>query len=318
MFLSVAIVLVMLVSVPAIVFAINTGNLFGDVTGDGVINAADSTMLRRYLAAADKEDFIANNNFILENANVIGNGRINHAAVDRLRQHIGATNPETVSLGPRSAPILSPMLADRITNDYIRLRGLNPNMNIRISHYYGRFGESEVVIMGSPTFNFGSQVVTVAGYEFYFTLSQPILVYRNSNFLLLGAAYEAGWLTASGIGAIWEKHSAFALTPELAGSIKDAIVQNHRPGSLMLTMHYGTFSGNEAVFVEMFPTPDALNNFTIAGYRFRFSNLSHTIHIYRDSQILTIEDAFAAGWITVEDVSTIWWRSMMRYPIFQG
>jgi hypothetical protein len=75
--------------------------LFGDVNGDGIINAADVTMLRNYIAAADKDAFIeANSNFNKDYADVNGNGTIEPADVTLLRRYLAATDPSTVKLGP--------------------------------------------------------------------------------------------------------------------------------------------------------------------------------------------------------------------------
>jgi hypothetical protein len=82
---------------------------WGDANGDGVINAADTTAIRRYIAASDKETFFAENTwFNLANANVLGrfdeygDPIIDSADVTRLRQFLAATDPATVPLGPVS------------------------------------------------------------------------------------------------------------------------------------------------------------------------------------------------------------------------
>jgi hypothetical protein len=73
----------------------------GDVNNDGVINAADVTLLRRYIAAADKTAFRANNpSFHLHNANVDFDGQIDANDVSLLRRYLAAAGPEDVRLGP--------------------------------------------------------------------------------------------------------------------------------------------------------------------------------------------------------------------------
>jgi RHS repeat-associated protein len=78
---------------------------YGDVNGDGVIDAADVTMLRSYIAArAGNEDtyaafLAANPNFNRANADVNGDGFINSADVTQLRRYLAATVPATVQLG---------------------------------------------------------------------------------------------------------------------------------------------------------------------------------------------------------------------------
>jgi uncharacterized repeat protein (TIGR02543 family) len=65
--------------------------VLGDVDGDGKIDAADITLLRRYIAANNKTQFIADNpRFRIENARVTGqtSGDPTSADVARLRQYI--------------------------------------------------------------------------------------------------------------------------------------------------------------------------------------------------------------------------------------
>jgi hypothetical protein len=74
--------------------------ILGDVNGDGFINAADITLLRRYIAADDKEEFLVNNpHFNLANADVNGDGVIDELDVDLLRIHLASTDPSTIRLG---------------------------------------------------------------------------------------------------------------------------------------------------------------------------------------------------------------------------
>jgi hypothetical protein len=59
-------------------------------------------MLRRFIAASDKDEFIAANpSFNKANADANGDGRIDSADVTLLRRWIAASNKETVPLGPQ-------------------------------------------------------------------------------------------------------------------------------------------------------------------------------------------------------------------------
>jgi peptidoglycan/xylan/chitin deacetylase (PgdA/CDA1 family) len=80
---------------------------YGRITGQGtaqnpIITAADTTMLRRYLAAVDKPAFEAAHptTFIKANADVNGDNVITAADVTLLRQYLAATDPSQVHLGP--------------------------------------------------------------------------------------------------------------------------------------------------------------------------------------------------------------------------
>jgi peptidoglycan/xylan/chitin deacetylase (PgdA/CDA1 family) len=71
----------------------------GDVDGNGVINAADVTMLRRYIAAADKNTFMnQNSGFVEANAHTAGAATITANDVTRLRQYLAAADPSSVQL----------------------------------------------------------------------------------------------------------------------------------------------------------------------------------------------------------------------------
>ena len=75
--------------------------LRGDVNGDGIVNAADSTLLRRLLAAEDRDAFIAANphiNFNMLNADVDGNGTIDIDDLILLRQYLAAADPFELQL----------------------------------------------------------------------------------------------------------------------------------------------------------------------------------------------------------------------------
>jgi hypothetical protein len=83
----------------------STVPLYGDVDGDGVIDAADITLLRRYIAAEDKILFkILNPRFNEENADVDGDRIISAADLARLRQYVAGF---TVLLGPLNVIPLS-------------------------------------------------------------------------------------------------------------------------------------------------------------------------------------------------------------------
>jgi hypothetical protein len=80
--------------------------LFGDVDGDGVIDAADITLLRRYIAANDKTIFLQQNpRFNIANARVFGQTNAYPTAADvaLLRQYIAGFD---VTLGPQQGGMM--------------------------------------------------------------------------------------------------------------------------------------------------------------------------------------------------------------------
>jgi len=64
---------------------------FGDVDGNGFVNAADITLLRRFIATDDKYEFLKQHpNFILDNADLYGDGTITYSVVELIRQHLAS------------------------------------------------------------------------------------------------------------------------------------------------------------------------------------------------------------------------------------
>jgi hypothetical protein len=102
--LAITLVLILSVGTQAISGSSTDTPNWGDVDGNGYINAADVTALRRYIAASDKVAFVAENPWFNEaNADANGDGKIDAADVTLLRKYLAATDPLTVILGPRGA-----------------------------------------------------------------------------------------------------------------------------------------------------------------------------------------------------------------------
>jgi hypothetical protein len=75
---------------------------YGDVDGDGYITSVDVSLIRMYLAATDKEVFLARFPwFIVENADANGDGIIDDKDVILLRRYIAAGANNKPTLGPQ-------------------------------------------------------------------------------------------------------------------------------------------------------------------------------------------------------------------------
>jgi peptidoglycan/xylan/chitin deacetylase (PgdA/CDA1 family) len=114
---------------------------YGDVDDNGVINASDVTMLRRYIAASDKPAFIANNSFNAYNADVDGLPGITSGDVAQLRRYLAATDPSTVRLGP-PAPNWQYLIT--LTFD----DGPHPNWTLQILNYFRGLNNRQQVLDG--------------------------------------------------------------------------------------------------------------------------------------------------------------------------
>jgi hypothetical protein len=79
---------------------------YGDVDGDGNINAADVTLLRRYIAAEDKKAFLETNTFHPLNAKVVDeDAPIGAQDITLLRRWLASPEGSKPVLGPRPADI---------------------------------------------------------------------------------------------------------------------------------------------------------------------------------------------------------------------
>jgi RHS repeat-associated protein len=74
---------------------------YGDVDGDGVIDAADVALLRAFIAAVCRDEFVDRIHwFNIRNADVNGDGVIDDADVLLLRQYLASSNKANFHLGP--------------------------------------------------------------------------------------------------------------------------------------------------------------------------------------------------------------------------
>jgi peptidoglycan/xylan/chitin deacetylase (PgdA/CDA1 family) len=101
------------------------GPVYGDVNGDGLINASDTTMLRRYVAAVaggNRAAFLDDNPFFnIINADVNGDKVIDSNDVTHLRRYLAATNAGDVRLGPPPPTRPDPPIAVRGTDRLIAI-----------------------------------------------------------------------------------------------------------------------------------------------------------------------------------------------------
>jgi len=99
--LAIAIVAVMVSGLA--VFAASAANVMrGDVNGDGVINAPDATLLRRFLANPGGSGL---QNFNHDNADANADGTIDNADLEMIRNYIASRDPENFRFG--GAPLIA-------------------------------------------------------------------------------------------------------------------------------------------------------------------------------------------------------------------
>jgi len=80
---------------------------FGHIRGQNHINAADSTLLRRYVTRSGGSNTFQNNNpsFVRANATLVTADAVGDPDVARLREYLAATDPTSVRLGPAGGGI---------------------------------------------------------------------------------------------------------------------------------------------------------------------------------------------------------------------
>jgi peptidoglycan/xylan/chitin deacetylase (PgdA/CDA1 family) len=115
----------------------------GDVNGDGVINASDVTLLRRYIARGNNADGLGN--FVPANANVTGVGGIGAADVTLLREFLAADNPASIQLGGGAAPVPPPEPNPYNYRSLVALTyddGPHPNFTAQLLDQFQRFPDA--------------------------------------------------------------------------------------------------------------------------------------------------------------------------------
>lgn len=116
--------------------------------------------------------------------------------------------------------------------------------------------------------------------------------------LLLGCALAGCAASTNTEGAVVEE------------AIKTAYYQKYQQdGCLMEDLsvrYYGEYDGCHVAFIDGGPYDyrTVLTEDVIAGYTFTYNN-SHKLDVYRDGEILTLAEAYEAGWLTEEAVAQL-------------
>jgi hypothetical protein len=97
----------------------STRPLYGDINGDGYINAADTTLLRRYIASIDKAAFRrSNTQFRLDLADLDNDGQITATDVTVLRAYIATPGTDTKPILGPPVVIEVDLFAERIWREH--------------------------------------------------------------------------------------------------------------------------------------------------------------------------------------------------------
>ena len=102
------------------------------------------------------------------------------------------------------------------------------------------------------------------------------------------------------------------LDPEKEQNLVNAFYSFMKPDNpyldfaeVSVTKYYGTFSNCEIAYYSGIGYPMAMRRVKIAGFLFIFGTYK-PLYVCKESIFLPIEDAYAAGWLTYEDIAYIW------------
>ncbi len=292
----------------------------GDVDGDYIISNADLILMARFIVGYAEPDSDA-----LYCADVNWDGELTNADLIVLAKQIVTYSGETPELAEEME---EQMIEDFVVQSFDDLISVSEGMvYFNMVAYFGSFNDCEAVLIERRGVSAAVQV-NVEVNELKFTFPHPMLslyLYKDSQFLKIDEAFEAGWITAEDLTAIWNlREGDFGYSGEnnveISKELKSKIVSDfadqygyrdeyieQEKQRVKIRAYYGTYSGCEAVMIQRGGgAADVIVNVDAAGYRFSFPDTSVTIYLYKDSQFLRIDEAFEEGWITAEDVADIW------------
>jgi len=190
--------------------------------------------------------------------------------------------------------------------------------DICVGSYLGTYSGYEVVYIAwsKRVVNGAENYEEIAGYGITFGGGDLPHVYRNSKFIDIKEAFEAGYISGEDIGAIKKIISPNILDPADILLIKDAFcdyILSEYPNkewekdsisiSRYIKMRYG-----DAIMLYMSignnPLEAGDSAVEIAGYKLRPEPLA-ILYLYKDSKVYSIADAYEAELITKEDVYNI-------------
>ena len=150
--------------------------------------------------------------------------------------------------------------------------------------YYGEYNGAHVFLEPLP--NADMTRIEVAGYVLEWGSAFNVHVYREGSFLSLPEAYEQQWLTESNIRNISIlADSTTYLNVEYLGEYDGC--------------HVGFLNGGPFHYT----TEEML--YTIGGYTFLYPD-SHQLDVYKDGQMMSLEKAYASGWLSDAAVGRLW------------
>ncbi|MCL2088011.1 MAG: dockerin type I repeat-containing protein [Oscillospiraceae bacterium] len=306
----------LIISVSVLPSLADSPMLPGDADNNGVVNVADIIAIRNHILGTDRlcERGLAA-------ADVNGIGVVNIFSMIAVR---GIILREKSGSGKQIEP-LSEEMEIRIKEDWVAGYPEHPDYTgseytidkVEIA-YYGTYNQNVAVMMFDNFYCYPlmPSIEEIAGVTFYYPDGNTILVWCDGDFIQLGSAYEQKLLTQEDLKNIGYYYNIKPTKPELASEMEQRIIEDflcyisdiyipQGEDRIWIEKYYGRYSGCEVIFMGGVVADDIERHIEIAEHMFRFGS-SQSIHIYRDSTFMAIEDAYESGWITAEDVESIW------------
>ena len=200
---------------------------------------------------------------------------------------------------------------------------------------YGVFSGTSVWFLPSDTLEVYD--ITICGHEFYYFFGCEIKAFKDGEECEIDIAFSKGWLTEEDIAKLREIHSLTQtlyrpsaseeeinrlneLTTEryklLTDAERVAFEELHELSreniryfddedgySKEYITSYGVFSGASVWFFPSMMTAEY--EMTVSGYTFYHSNLCEIL-VFKDGEECEINVAFSKGWLTEEDIATLY------------
>ncbi|MCH5350317.1 MAG: hypothetical protein J1E40_13395 [Oscillospiraceae bacterium] len=208
--------------------------------------------------------------------------------------------------------------------------------NIPIRYYYGTYSNGEVVVMDTY---YGATAdenhFSVGEYDFYLPSgSYKMTLHMGSEFIPIGEAYEAGYVTDDDAAKIYyySKNSEFTrpvpepLTEKADKKLRADYMRSisRGPAKLLPSLYadeayiveyYGTYDSGEVVVMHRKGRPMTcdIRKYSVAGYDFSLSSGSYSLTLHNGSTFIPFEEAYESGLLSYSDITKIHYHSYFLF-----
>lgn len=85
---------------------------------------------------------------------------------------------------------------------------------------------------------------------------------------------------------------------------------------MSIEYYYGTYDSGEVVvmYPKGFAYTDDIKYYSVAGYDFYLPSGSFEITLHKDSEFISLDEAYDSGYLTDDDMEEIYFHSQINYP----